>query len=328
MRIRVQGAGFYGCHIASALLASGHDVEVHEIGAKIMGGASGNIPARLHAGFHYPRSRMTRAACQEHAAAFLASYGHLTRSIPTNIYAVARDESLVDYDQYVRTLRGEAEFIEINPAEFGLANCEGAVLTGERHIVTDLARAEFEEKLAGHVLFGCAPGDFFADEYDWNIDATFCANSDAGVDRYEPCLVLLLEGPTDRAVTVMDGPFGSLYRWNEEKGLCSLSSAKWTPFSKSCKSYAEARAILDHTGRDELDRRAQSMIDAMAFHYPAVWDYRIRDYMLSIRAMPLSGADSRLVDVRQDGNTIRIRAGKIDAILHAERAVREIICCA
>lgn len=328
MRIRVQGAGVYGCHIASALITSGHHVEVHEIGTKIMGGASGNIPARLHQGFHYPRSRMTRAACQEHSAAFMATYGHLTRAVPINIYAIAKDESLVDYDQYVRTLAGEVPFIEIaDPAEFGLTNCEGAVLTGERHIVTDLMRDHFKTVLAGHVLYGVNPGDF-DDEYDFTIDCTFCANSEAGIDRYEPCLVLLMEGQTDKAVTFMDGPFCSAYPWNEDKGLCSLSSAKWTPFSKSCKTYAEARDIIANISREERRARGVSMIEAMAHHYPAIRDYKVIDDMLSIRAMPLSGADSRLVDVRRDGSTIRIRAGKIDAILHAEIAVREIIGCA
>ena len=147
MRIRVLGAGVYGCHLALSLLKDGHDVEIHEILPHIFGGASGHIPARLHQGFHYPRSHMTRAACQEHLTAFMRVYGEFTRGIPMNIYAIARQRSLVDYQQYVATLRCELEFIEIaRPEEFGLANVEGAVLTGERHIVTDQLRAYFERE--------------------------------------------------------------------------------------------------------------------------------------------------------------------------------------
>lgn len=42
--------------------------------------------------------------------------------------------------------------------------------------------------------------------------------------------------------------------------------------------------------------------------------------------MPLSGADTRLVDVIRVGNrALRVRAGKIDAIIHAERMIREMI---
>jgi hypothetical protein len=90
-------------HLALALKrADGHEVEVHETRRDIFEGASGNIPARLHQGFHYPRSRLTRAACQITAEAFMARYGHLTRGVPVNIYAVAEHQSLVDFDQYVR----------------------------------------------------------------------------------------------------------------------------------------------------------------------------------------------------------------------------------
>ena len=269
---------------------------------------------------------MTRAACRHHAPAFMAEYGHLTRAVPVNVYAVAAMRSMIDYQQFVQTLRSEVPFIEIHdPAEFGLTNVEGAVLTGERHIITDLAREEFRRDLKGVIRFGVGPGDV-DDDFDWNVDCTFAANSAAGVDRYEPCLVALLEGDTSRAVTVMDGPFPSLYPWDETKGLLSLSSAQWTPFGKY-QSYAQAKAVLDSIGTAEVDSRAISMRDQMAEFYPAVHDFRIAELRLSIRAMPLSGADSRLVDVQQDGSTIRVRAGKIDAIIAAEQEVRRIMNC-
>jgi hypothetical protein len=330
MRIRILGSGWYGCSIGLALHRVGHDVVVHEIADRIFSGASGGIPARLHAGFHYPRSRMTRAACQEHYEAFMAEYAFLTRGVPINLYAIARDHSLVDFDQYVRTLRGEVDFIPVHdPGEFGLFNVEGAVLTGERHIVTRLARDYFEQHLAGLVQFGMPPGVPDDSAFDFTVDCTFCANSSAGVDRFEPCLVLLLRGPTDKAVTVMDGPYGSIYPWDEDNGLCSLSSAKHSPFSKECRDYQSARAILDGLSTADVERQGEAMIAAMAKFYPAVRDFEVADYLLSIRAMPLSGADSRLVDVARAGErTLRVRAGKIDAVIAAEKLVKEMICSA
>lgn len=323
VRIRVLGAGFYGCHIGLALSRSGHDVEVHEAKGHIFAGASGAIPARVHQGFHYPRSRMTRAACQEHASAFMAEYGHLTRAVPINLYAIAAGHSLVDFDQYLRTLRGEVDFIPVDPADFGLSGCEGAVLTGERHIVTDEARAYFERELRGRLRF-CREWEDGA-RWDWTIDCTFCANSAAGVDRYEPCLVLIMRGRCDKAVTIMDGPFPSLYPWNPDLKLCSLSSAQWTPFSKQCKTWHEARALLDGLGKAEIERQAAGMIASMRGFYPAIDELELAEPLVSIRAMPLSGADTRLVDVCRIGDrTLRVRAGKIDAIIHAEKLIREM----
>lgn len=327
MKIRVLGAGFYGCHIALALMRAGHEVEVHEIAPHIFAGASGAIPARLHIGCHYPRSRMTRAACLDHHKEFMVEYGFLTRAVPVNIYAIAADNSLVDFDQYLRTLRGEIEFFTLhNPAEYGLRNVEGAIQVNERHIVTDQARGFFEIKLYDVLKVYTKPGMVDSAEWDWTIDCTFCANDSAGVDRYEPCLVVMLSGPTGKAVTIMDGPFPSVYPWNEDQGLCSLSSALWTPFSKECRTWTEADDLINRLTKDEIHQQAEEMIASMATFYSTISEYLIVDYRLSIRAMPLSGADTRLVDVVKVGKRVlRVRAGKIDAIIAAERMIREMI---
>jgi hypothetical protein len=329
-RFRILGSGWYGCHLGAALLERGHDVEIHESGPHVFCGASGKIPARLHGGAHYPRSHKTRAACQRHTAEFMAKYGFLTRGVPVNLYAIAEHESYVDFDQYTATLRGEFDFIPVfDTNEFGLRNVEGAILTGERHILANAARAHFEKLLDGHVALLFKPDEASETEFDFTIDCTFCANGDAGVDRYEPCLVLLLEGPTDRAVTIMDGPFPSLYPWDPERRLSSLSSALFTPFSKTIRTYAEARAMLDNLPADEIRSRTMAMLDSMLHFYPGITEYTFADFMLSIRAMPKSGADTRLVDVVQAGpRLLRVRAGKIDAVLDAERQVMELIACA
>ena len=327
MKIRILGAGWYGCHVGLALKRAGMDVEIHELAGRIFGGASGNIPARLHLGApHYPRSFATREACLIHNAEFMAEYGFLTRAVPINIYAIASDKSLIDFGTYKQVMAG-VEFLTVHdPAEFGLLNVEGAIQVAERHIVTDSARAYFETELADVIHLNTKPGVVDSKEWDFTVDCTFCANDSAGVDRYEPCLVVLLEGPTDRAVTVMDGPFPSLYPWKEEDGLCSLSSALWTPFSKECKTWEDAREILRRITQDEIRTQAEAMVASMAGFYPAIMDYKIADHRLSIRAMPLSGADTRLVDVVRVGErALRVRAGKIDAIIAAEKMIKEMI---
>lgn len=326
--VRVLGGGFYGCHLSLALLDAGYDVELHEIAGHLFAGASGGNPARCHRGFHYPRSQKTRHACQEHHAEFLGRYGFLTRPVPCNIYAIAADDSLVDFGTYVQVLRNEVEFITIDrPEEYGLRHVEGAVLTGERHVLLDEARKYFEKKLSGCVVYNMPPGK--VDDLRWHatIDCTFCAFDETNIDRYEPCLTALLEGPTDRAVTIMDGPFCSLFPWNEERGLSSLTSASLTPFSKTCRTWAEARALLDGLNTVDIVMRSTDLLDQMAFYWPGVRDrYRVVDHKLTIRAMPRSGADARLVDVIRVGErALRIRAGKIDAIFQAERTVKEVL---
>lgn len=328
MKIRVLGSGWYGCHVSVALINAGHDVELHEVAEHLFAGASGGIPARVHQGQHYPRSWQTRSACQTHSAEFMQVYGKLTRCVPVNIYAIAEHDSQVDFAQYLHTLRGEIEFITVyDPADFGLQNVEGAILTGERHIVVKLAQEYFERKLLDRVVFGMEPGRVDDPAWDWTIDCTFCANDAEAVDRYEPCVTGILEGPVDRSVTIMDGMFPSQYLWDERAGLSSLTSAKLTPISKTCRTYGEAMKVLNAQDSSSIGLRMRQMLSDLVYFWPeALERYRIVDHKLSIRAMPRSGSDARLVDVVRVGErAVRVRAGKIDAILHAERLVREMI---
>lgn len=326
MRARVLGGGWYGCHLALALRRAGHQIELYEVADHLFAGASGGNPARLHLGPHYPRSKLTRALCQEHYRKFLDTYGHLTRAVPVNLYAVASSDSLVDFGTYKQVLTGEIEFVTVeNPAEFGLEGVEGAILTGERHIVIDQARAFFDKELNGSVFFSTDPREPTPSDA-WTIDCTFSANSAEGIDRYEPCLTVLLKGPTDRAVTIMDGPFPSIYPWNEDRGLCTLTSARYTPLANSL-SYAEAKNVLRTMKADAIKHRAADMFAQACSFWPAARElFEPVEMLLKIRAMPRSAAAARLVDVVRTGErSISVRAGKIDAILHAEQLVKDIL---
>lgn len=329
--VRIIGGGWYGCHLAAALSGpegSVTDLQLLESAGQLFAGASGGNPARLHKGFHYPRSKLTRNACASHAWDFLDAYGHLTRAVPVNLYAVAAEDSLIDFGTYRETMKASGlEFLSVrDPTEFGLRGIEGALLTAERHIVIDLAREHFTERLveSGIAKLNAGPVEL-DDPRFFTIDCTFCALDAQAVDRYEPCLTVLLEGPTDRAVTIMDGPFPSIYPWNEAAGLSSLTSARWTPLTKECRTWAEANALLQRVSPAQVAARAHTMFDQIGAYWPAALDlYKIADHRLTIRAMPKSGADARLVDlVRTGPNSIRLRAGKIDAVFRAEALVRE-----
>lgn len=327
MKIRIIGGGWYGSHIALHLLKAGHDVTLFEVSDRLFSGASGGNPARLHIGPHYPRSKLTREACRLHYAEFMQVYGALTHAIQTNVYAIASYDSLVDFGTYVQVLEKEIEFIRIVPEEYGLKNCEGAILCGERHIIIDSARSFFEHKLSGVVKFRQPAGEVDSKKWDWTVDCTFCANDAQNIDRFEPCVTGILSGPTDKAVTVMDGPFGSIYPWDEMHGLLSLTSARYTPFSKTCSTYQEAKEILSSASEDAIWDRCQMMIRQMQEYWPDSRKmFELVDWKLSIRAMPRSSSDTRLVDVIRVGERgLRVRAGKIDAIFHAARRVDELI---
>lgn len=328
MRVRVIGGGWYGSHFALSLKREGVDVEIHEIANRLFSSASGNIPARLHDSFHYPRSKLTRDACRAHRAEFMEMYGHLTHGVPINLYCIAEHDSLIDFGTYKSVLSGDVEFVTVDrPSELGLRNVEGALLTGERHILVDRAREYFTEALGDCIKYGMPPGIVDDPRWDINVDCTFCAHEEIGIDRFEACLTVLLEGPVDKSITIMDGMLPSLYVWDEEQNLCSLTSAKWTPLARR-STWKDARHYLDHElSKIELDRHTNEMFAQMAHYFPRIRDeYRVVDHRLAIRAMPRSAADARLIHVLRVGErALRIRAGKLDAIFDAERQVKAMI---
>lgn len=326
LNILILGGGWYGCHLAMALKKD-NVVHLWEKRDRLFSGASGANPARLHEGFHYPRSGATRSACLSHHDQFMRQYGDLVRPIETNLYAVAQDDSLVDFATYLDVMRGVPHIPIRTPQDYGLINVEGALLTNERHIRIDLAREFFTRELEAQVIYQMINIDqSHMLAYDLVIDCTFCACDEFGVDRYEACVVGLLEGPTSRAVTVMDGPFPSIYPWNEEQGLCSLSSALHTPFRR-CVKHAEAQYAVDGAGKSMLNKICLAMLQQLYHFYPAARErYRLVEFLTGVRAMPRSSAAARLVDVLiVNDKHIRIRAGKIDAIFTAEQVVRSHI---
>lgn len=324
MRIQIKGGGWYGCHLAMALRTE-HDVTLTEKAVRLFSGASGANPARLHMGPHYPRSYDTRKACRDHSRQFMETYGPLTRAIPHNLYAVAAEGSMLDFETYRRVIGMDLPLLVVeNPVELGLRNVEGAIQVSERHVLIEQARVHFTEAL-GSLVMTTHTEDLAG--MDLIIDATFCSQHNIGVARYEPCVTALLEGPTDIAVTIMDGPFPSLYPWDEVRQLSSLTSAKWTPIER-CETWAEASHILKHVTDKELRDRCELMMQQMEHYYPAVRDRRVVEMRTAIRAMPGSAADARLCKVVQVAGLstgparLCVRAGKIDAVFEAESQVK------
>lgn len=326
--IHIIGGGWYGCHVAARLLSEGYnDITLYEMRSRLFDGASGANPARLHLGFHYPRSQSTRRLCQRDYRRFMDAYGDFTRGIPINIYAVANLDSYVDYANYVQVLRDEVQFVEIErPAEFGLANVEGAVLTGERHILVNKVRDHFTELLKDVVQYNSLPPKKIKGD-DLVIDCTFCALDGTDIDRYEPCVTHVYEGDWDKSVTIMDGPFPSIYS-HYEPDTVSLTSAKFTPLSKKCKTYDDASKIVNQLTGADLSAHKLASSNLMQKFYPAFGDYKHLDSLIAIRAMPRSGADSRIwkLDVKSSNRWI-VRAGKIDAVFDLADLIMEKLSC-
>ena len=154
-RIAILGAGWYGCHIGASLKALGFDVTVFEQHHRPLHEASGNNQFRLHLGFHYPRHHGTRVQSRDGFLRFIERYPHLSREVSENIYAVPKEESLIDFLTYrLIMISSGIEFRETRDISIGLRAVDGLLLVGERVLLIERARRYFLDSLGDSLVLG------------------------------------------------------------------------------------------------------------------------------------------------------------------------------
>jgi len=131
-RVGVIGGGWYGCQIAHTLRTRGFDVVLFEKDSRLFEGASGKNQFRLHAGFHYPRSGVTRAQILAGLREFRERLPKFVQPLDKCLYAIAAEESMIDFDTFKQIFKAtNVTFLEVHPQTYGITNVEGCVSTEE-----------------------------------------------------------------------------------------------------------------------------------------------------------------------------------------------------
>ena len=333
MMIAIIAAGWYRCHLASVMMSRGEEVFLYEAD-DFFAGASGANQSRLHLGWHYPRCSITRTSSRRNWDSFLRTYGFLTSPIKSMIYAVA-DDSHIDFPSYLAAVTSDAggtyEDVTRHMPRLGIRNCQGAVRVEERLILQDRAREYFRQKLTDRTFkeridHGRIVG--LLSHYDFVIDTTYAAFRRDGVEHYEPCVIWRVRGDPRFALTVMDGPYGSIMPSHFDGGEITLTTVQKTPLAKVA-TYAEAAEVarkFDDDHRAKF-RHFEMSVEIMA-RYIEVPMKETTGYRIGIRAKPKGAADTRQCLAFSDEDNCRlvhVRPGKIDGIFTAEEMVWDII---
>ncbi|HEX8374945.1 MAG TPA: FAD-dependent oxidoreductase, partial [Geminicoccaceae bacterium] len=101
----VVGAGFFGARLALLLARRGARVALIERGPTVCGRASWTNQARVHNGYHYPRSLSTANGSHRHYERFLREMDGCVDGSFTHLYAIARDGSATNAAQFERRCR-------------------------------------------------------------------------------------------------------------------------------------------------------------------------------------------------------------------------------
>jgi len=256
----VVGGGIFGCYAALHLASRGAKVAILEKEARLFQKASLVNQARLHSGYHYPRSVATAAMSDEHKARFTEEHRAFVHHTFENFYAIDRYGSFTDGPQFERFcafLKIKCDRVESHNL-FNFNRLEALYRTEEYSFDPVLLGQYYREKVAStpsiSVFKSTQIGAAEALENEWQllldtpkgrqmlqtptvINATYAASNATnrlfGTQElaltHEISEIAFVHSPQfgQRGLTVMDGPFGSIMPYGLS-GLLSLSSVAYT----------------------------------------------------------------------------------------------------
>ncbi len=253
------GAGIYGLYAAKLLAGKKESFLIVEKDEQAFSRASYINQARVHNGYHYPRSLATAAASAHYYRRFCQEFDFAINRSFKKIYAIARKYSFTEPDQFEKFCEVAgipctpvSERPYFNPGVVAAA-FETEEVAFDAHKIRSALMAQVEQAPQGQVRFGTT---ITAVERQGNnyrihlsngqevvsprvINCTYASNNQVllqfGLEpfqlKYEICEITRcrLEAPFDKVgITVMDGPFFSVMPFGQA-GDFTLTAVAFTP---------------------------------------------------------------------------------------------------
>lgn len=219
--------------------------------------------ARVHKGYHYPRSYSTAIKSAHYFKRFMEDYAFCVLTKFDQIYATSSHFSWTNADQFRQFCKNAGiRCDDVNPSNFFQSGmCDGAFLTEEYTYDAQILKKFFLQELEQysnveinynahikeivrtqtHFTLLMENGERY--ETDFLLNATYASTNQVismlGLEpfkiKYELCEIILCqvnERLKDIGITVMDGPFFSIMPFGKT-GLHSLTSVTFTPHTVS-----------------------------------------------------------------------------------------------
>ncbi len=347
----VIGGGFYGASLAVWLRQHFPKVILFERESRLMTRASRVNQARLHNGYHYPRSFLTAARSHANLVAFREKYPEAVEAGFRHIYGIARNDSKVGrrhFEQLFKTigvpLRPPPEAVTrlFNPrlleAVYEVEEPAFNIDPLRETVARQLADSNVDVRLGVDIsaIIPDTNGQFvtetttgLTETADWVFNCTYTAlnrllpqgDAPAPALAHQLTEITLVEPPEelrDLGVTVMDGPFFSIMPFPSEH-LHSLTHVRYTPHV-SWTEHAQPDRMLGMGGMGwNGPSRFEWMMRDAARYLPAVAKVRhvrsLYDTKTLLHGMQMD--DSRPILFHQDSRhprLVSILGAKIDNI--------------
>tara|TARA_B100000242_G_C43003086_1_gene466096 strand:- start:173 stop:1228 length:1056 start_codon:yes stop_codon:yes gene_type:complete len=331
--IAIVGAGIFGTTSAIRLAGKGHKCTIYEKKDSILSCASRVNQYRFHRGYHYPRTVETVKQLNKTSKRFQEEYGEAINFDLTNIYALAKEKSLVNLDQYI-------DFLEVNSLSY-------KILDSHLSLKRDMFSAIFEvqeglinfsiiKKIIGERINKCKNLNIklnttfhkqFSDKYDFVIICTYGFSSNLlPYEMKKKYKFQLIEKPVvkphkslnNQSIVIVDGPFmcidpllGTSYS--------VLGNVKHAVYQSSCGYEPESiPSTVDITPWEDIKKSSKSRFQMFIDHGKEyIKNFEKCEFKYSMSGYRVINpnrekTDDRPTYINNCGKFFEISSGKID----------------
>ncbi len=357
----VIGGGFFGARLALEFARRGSAVTLVERENRLLRRASYNNQARVHNGYHYPRSILTALRSRVNYETFRSEYGDCLDESFVKLYAISRQHSKVNAAQFrqfcarigaeMRPARGEfAQLFEprLVEAVYEVKECAFDALKMRQRLERELAQASVEILYdTGAVRIRREAGKLVVDLQGESGERAISADRvwycpyarmnfllrNSGLPliplKQELAEMALVETPPELAelgITVMDGPFFSCMPF-PALGLHTLSHVRYTPHHFWRDDGADAPDPYRHFSEHPKASHGRQMLQDARRYLPVIAKCRQNGSLWEVKTvLPASELDdSRPILYRENhglpGLTC-VLGGKLDNIYDVLQEIR------
>lgn len=321
----IVGAGWYGCYTAQMLDKFNIKYDIIDKNDEIFQGASLKNQNRLHLGFHYPRNYKTRFECKIGYYKFLETYPNFISDIKS--YYIVSKKSLIDYVTYTNIFKYEntnyqeiSNINNINNIKINLNNIDGNILlTEEKYINPFIVSNYFKNnnKIKDSLIKYSKNINY--DNYSHVLDCTFGQLLNNNNVFYELCIILLYKCKNNIyppiGITIMDGKFFSIYPYDINNNIYTVTHVKYTPFfidEDINKIYIQINNI-DNNIINNIKNLIEKDIFDIISNFNDIFEYH--DYLTSIKTkLNDQISDNRSLKVIINNKIMSFIGGKITGI--------------
>lgn len=342
--IVVIGGGFYGCMLAIELRKYFSKVLLIEKNNELLTKASYNNQARVHNGYHYPRSFITALRSHRNYQKFISDFKTAIDSTFLMTYAIARNNSKVTSQQFkklckqidaplnqappkIRKLFNEALIEEIFTVDEVVFNAKKVREILQKRLHAAKVKILYKEEVikikgddAGILFLQLKSGKSIASRSIYNCTYsqinTILKNSKLPLIPFkheftEMPLVQMPDSLKRFGITIMDGPFFSLLPFPDKK-LHTLHHVRYTPHDSWTGVYEPDKKLQKKSNFTFMIKDAQRYL-------PLLKEVRQRDSLFEVKTVLTSneGNDRRpILYLKNYGikNLNIIMGGKIDNV--------------